>query len=136
MTTAAFARDVESLAGIVAMTADFFSRHAIPAGLRQAVDLCLEELFVNMVRYNTETDRPIEIELRAVDGGVTATLTDHDVERFDPARISAVDIHAPIEEREPGGLGLYLVFKMADSVHYEYRARTSKITFVIEGKQA
>ena len=30
---------------------------------------------------------------------------------------------------EPGGLGLYLVLKMADTIHYEYRDRTSKITF-------
>ena len=33
-------------------------------------------------------------------------------------------IDAPLEEREPGGLGLYLVMKMANEIYYEYRDRT------------
>ena len=44
----------------------------------------------------------------------------------------AVDVDAPLENRTPGGLGLYLVLKMADSIHYEYRNRTSKITFIAD----
>jgi anti-sigma regulatory factor (Ser/Thr protein kinase) len=40
-----------------------------------------------------------------------------------------VDTDAPLSERTPGGLGLYLVLKMADSIHYEYHNRQSKITF-------
>ena len=44
-----------------------------------------------------------------------------------------VDIDAPIEERVPGGLGLYLVMKMASAIHYEYRDRTSKITLDLDG---
>jgi anti-sigma regulatory factor (Ser/Thr protein kinase) len=40
-----------------------------------------------------------------------------------------VDIDATLAERSPGGLGLYLVLKMADSIHYQYHNRKSKITF-------
>ena len=40
-----------------------------------------------------------------------------------------VDVDSMLDDRTPGGLGLYLVAKMVDSIHYEYRNRTSKITF-------
>ena len=45
-----------------------------------------------------------------------------------------VDTDAPLGERTPGGLGLYLVLKMVDSIHYEYRNRQSKITFIVDRK--
>ena len=56
------------------------------------------------------------------------------MERFDPRVAPVVDVNAPLEERTPGGLGLYLVMKMANSINYTYRDRTSKITFVADGK--
>jgi len=82
-----------------------------------------------MVNYNTETDQDILIEMRSIDQGIEVSLTDFDVERFDPTLAQDVDIDAPLSERSPGGLGLYLVLKMADSIHYQYHGRKSKITF-------
>ncbi len=73
------------------------------------VDPTIEELFVNMVKYNTESDRDIEIEMRPIDSGIEVSLADFDIERFDPADIRDVD--APLSERTPGRLGLYLVLK-------------------------
>ena len=68
------------------------------------------------------------------DYGIEVSLTDYDVERFDPTGAGRVDVEAPLEERTPGGLGLYLVLKMVDSIHYEYRNRQSKITFIVDRK--
>jgi serine/threonine-protein kinase RsbW len=124
-----YKRSFDQLAQIVADTSRFFTEHDIDDSLRMKVDLALEELFVNMVTYNTETDREILLEMRAVERGVEVSLTDYDVERFDPTVVRDVDTDAPLSERTPGGLGLFLVLKMADSIHYEYRDRTSKITF-------
>lgn len=128
------ARSFDELAGIVEMTREFFARHGIDAAKRNVVDLCIEELFVNMVTYDTETDEEILIELEPHGDGVQVSLTDYGVDRFDPRQAGAVDVDAPLEQREPGGLGLYLVLKMVDSINYEYRDRTSKITFVAGGK--
>jgi serine/threonine-protein kinase RsbW len=124
-----YARNFAEIDAIVADTAAFFARHAIDPALRLKVDLAVEELFVNLVTYNTETSEPVTIEMRAVDHGIEVTLTDHGVDRFDPTRTSEVDVESLLAERAPGGLGLYLVSKMVDSIHYEYRDRTSKITF-------
>jgi anti-sigma regulatory factor (Ser/Thr protein kinase) len=67
--------------------------------------------------------------------GIEVSLTDFGVDRFDPRQLRTVDVNAPLEKREPGGLGLYLVMKMADAIHYEYRNRNSKITFIADRKK-
>ena len=124
-----YQRSFNQIRKIVEDTAGFFSEHEIDDSLRMKVDLSLEELFVNMVTYNTETDSDILIEMKPIEQGIEVSLTDFDVERFDPTLAAEIDIDAPLSERTPGGLGLYLVLKMADSIHYEYRDRKSKITF-------
>lgn len=127
-----YQRSFEEISRIVADTEDFFASQGVDASLRTPVDLCIEELFVNMVNYNTETDAQILLEMHPVERGVQVSLTDFDVERFDPTQAGDVDIDAPVSERVPGGLGLYLVLKMVDSIHYEYANRQSKITFTIK----
>lgn len=124
-----YKRDFDQIQQIVADTEQFFDDEGIDASLRMKVDLSIEELFVNMVNYNTETDQDILIEMKPIEGGLEISLTDFDVERFDPTLGGEVDVDAPLSDRTPGGLGLYLVLKMADTIHYEYHDRRSKITF-------
>ena len=129
-----FSRSFDELQNIVVFTHDFFDTQGVEPALQNIVDLCVEELFVNMVKYNTETDADIRIEIGQHEHGIQVSLTDYDVDRFDPTVVRPVDVEAPLENRTPGGLGLYLVLKMADSINYEYRDRTSKITFIANGK--
>ena len=129
-----FKRSLDELGNIVTMTAAVFRQEGLPADLRNVVDLATEELFVNMVTYNTESEEDILIQMVPHEHGIEVSLTDYDVARFDPTSASAVDVNAPLEERTPGGLGLYLVLKMVDSIHYEYRNRQSKISFVVDRK--
>ncbi len=127
-----FKRSLDELGNIVTMTEAVFRQEGLQADLRNVVDLATEELFVNMVTYNTESEEDILIQMVPHEHGIEVSLTDYDVARFDPTSASAVDVNAPLEERTPGGLGLYLVLKMVDSIHYEYRNRQSKITFVVD----
>jgi len=129
-----FKRNFDELKNIVAMTEVLFREEGLQADLRNVVDLATEELFVNMVTYNTESDEDILIQMKPHKHGVEVSLTDYDVERFDPTSAGVVDIDAPLDDRTPGGLGLYLVLKMVDSIHYEYRRRQSKITFIVDRK--
>ncbi len=124
-----FKRSFEEIRNIVSMTADFFAQESLDNSLRNTVDLATEELFVNMVTYNIETEADILIEMQRANGGIEVSLTDYDVDRFDPTKATSLDTEVPLKDRNPGGLGLYLVLKMVDSIHYEYHDRTSKITF-------
>lgn len=124
-----YKRSFDEISVIVADTEQFFAEKGIDNSLRMKVDLSLEELFVNMVTYDTETDRDILIEMKKIPNGIEVSLTDFDVERFDPTEVREINVDAPLAERTPGGLGLYLVLKMADSINYEYYDGESKITF-------
>lgn len=122
-------RSVDELKAIVAGTQRFFDASGIDPSIRTHVDLAIEELFVNMVTHNLGSTRDIVLQLEQAGAGVAVSLTDFDVEPFDPSRPPVVDIDAPLEDRQPNGLGLYLVSKMVDSIHYEYQDRQSRITF-------
>ena len=115
------------------MTETFFATEQIDPALRHVVDLVTEELFVNTISYNTETDADVLIEMATAGDGVEVSLVDFDVERFDPTLERQVNVDAPLEEREPGGLGLFLILKMVDAINYEYHDRQSRTTFRVGG---
>jgi len=125
-----FDRTFDSIPGIVDFTAEAFSRLAIDGALLPSIDLAVEELFTNMVKYGTGSNGPVHLALTGMDGGVELTLIDEDVDAFDVTQAAEVDINAPIEQRTPGGLGLHLIRRMAKSVQYEYAAesRQSRIS--------
>lgn len=123
-------RELSELQRIVEARRAYFAERGVPASLAYPVDLATEELFVNMIRYNTGTREPITLELNAVQGGVAVSLTDHDVEPFDPRAVAPVDNSAPLAQREAGGLGLHLVRSLVGAVRYEYRDRNSTLSFL------
>ncbi|HQR18828.1 MAG TPA: SpoIIE family protein phosphatase [Gemmatimonadales bacterium] len=126
-----FARRIDAIAAIFDFTSEFFSRHGVDRRLLGAVDLALEELFTNMVKYGGGSGADVRIGLATVEGGVEVSLTDTGVEPFDITQAPDVDIHAPIDRRAPGGLGLHLVRRLVDHIGYEYEkeSRQSRITF-------
>jgi phosphoserine phosphatase len=125
-----FPRSFDSIEDIFTFTRETFSRGQVDSGLLPTVDLTLEELFTNMVKYSASTAH-IRIDMCAIEGGVEVTLTDYDVEPFDVTKAPDVDIDLPIEQRKPGGLGLHLIRRLVDSIEYEYSPenRQSRITF-------
>ena len=114
-----FGRSLDELRNIVSYTDTFFAENDIDASVRFIVDLCVEELFVNMITYNTESNANILIEMNPHEHGVEISLTDFDVERFDPRDIGSVDVDAPLEQRTPGGLGLGAQAKSVSSRKYD-----------------
>ena len=126
-----FPRTLEAVSDLLDWAERFFEAAAVPADHRFGVQLGLEELFTNLVKYGAGS-HPIEVELVRRNSLLLASLTDEDVEPFDPTRSSGVDIAAPIELRRPGGLGLHLVQRLVDSIDYRYVAgiRQGRTTFL------
>ena len=116
----AFRRSFDALPEIFAFAKSAFGRLHIDPRLLPVVDLAIEELFTNAVKYSKESREAVEIGLQPITGGVEVTVTDDDVERFDINEAPEVDVDAPLEEREPGGLGLHLIRRLMDSVEYHY----------------
>jgi len=122
-----FERNLTSLESVFEFVKEFFSKESVDASHRYAVDLAVEEIFTNMVKYSPEGRQDIVIQLEKRDHCLEVRLTDFDVESFDPTQAPEVAIHSPIEERTPGGLGLHLIRKLFDTMEYEYIDRRSRI---------
>ena len=121
-------RSIGSLSGLFEFLDGFVSRHAIPEDAAFDLQLALEELFINMVRYHPEGAGTILVRLELDGRIVRATLQDFEVDSWDVTRAPEPDVNAPLEARRPGGLGLHLVRKVTDDFRYEYRDRSSTIT--------
>lgn len=119
---ARFAPRIESLAPLMAFAADSFARHGLPAEWLPALQLALEELFTNMVKYGGVRREAVDIRIARLPEGVEVTLTDHDVAEFDLTQAPAVETSRPLCQREPGGLGLHLTRHVVDHLEYRYDA--------------
>ncbi len=122
-----FRRDLESLDGIFTFAGEFESDNGLDDSESYFLDLTLEELFTNLVRHAPGHDE-IEIEIELERDLLTIRLTDRETEPFDGNSLGDVDTQKPLMEREPGGLGIYLVKKMADGLDYDYDEGTLVVT--------
>ena len=127
-----FARNYDSLTAIYDFAEEILERHDIAEAVRYPVHLAMEELFTNMVKYNPDSDGDIAVDVDVDGGRVTVMLTEFDVDEFDVTRPRDVDTDAPLEDRTPGGLGLYLLQNIVDKLEYEYRDRRSRVIFAKE----
>jgi phosphoserine phosphatase RsbU/P len=129
-----FRRSIDALAQIFAFTAETLKEPE----LRRTVDLVLEELFTNIVKYGCASDTMVSIDIRRHARGVRVTLTDPDAEYYDPQSAPQPDVRAPLEGRQPGRLGLHLVRKLVDTLEYRYspEERTGRIAFSLGRKDA
>ncbi len=123
-----FPRDVAALARIHEWTVEFLGGQGLDADSAFEIDLLIEELFTNMVKYNRGGSEDIEIGLSATGPVVTILVRDFDVESFDVTQAPEVDPDMPMEQRRRGGLGLHFVRQMADTIRYDYTDRNSTVT--------
>ena len=84
------------------------------------IKIAVEELFVNIAHYayGEETGYAI-IQTETEAGKIKITLIDGGM-YYNPLEKEDPDVTLSAEERQIGGLGIYMVKKSMDSVEYEY----------------
>lgn len=127
-----FPRDIKALPALFDFVAEFGASIGIGEDRRYDLELILEELFTNMIKYNRETAEPVRIELDRRDSGVVATLRDVGVHPFDPTIPPTETDAAEPGSLQAGGRGLNLVRQYADDLRYEHRNDISTIIVTLE----
>jgi len=125
-----FPRDIKALDSIFQFVAACLAATGIETDQAFTVDLIIEELFTNLVKYGRGGVQPISIELAQDGGNLVIRITDFDGEPFDLTKVPAVDVTRPLAERSPGGLGIHFVRQLADELRYEHAGGASTITAV------
>jgi len=125
---AAFEREFRSLDEIFEFTDRFVQQQRFDESLRHIIYLVTEELFTNMIKYNTGGGNPIRIRLCRDDGHIRIQLIDDDVDYWDPKGVPAVGLEQLVEDRKAGGLGLFIVRSIVDDLKYEYEDRRMRVT--------
>ena len=82
------------------------------------IDLAVEEIFVNIAHYSGSAEACINCSFE--NDKLEVTFSDSGVP-FNPLAKPDPDITLNAEEREIGGLGIYLTKKFMDTVSYEYK---------------
>lgn len=114
---------------------DFASEAAEAAGLDEdavyQVQLAVDEACSNIIQhaYGGEGRGDIECTCHIEPEKLTMVLRDRG-HSFDPSCVPAPDLGANLDDRETGGLGLYLIQELMDEVRFESAEGENVLTLV------
>ncbi len=111
---------IESLGLVQDFVGEHAGRLGLGADLAGKLELVVEELVVNIGSYaypEGEGDMEVDCVLSPDATRFCLILRDWGA-AFDPLNREAPDLEAGLDEREPGGLGIFLVREMADECTY------------------
>lgn len=111
---------VESLALISEFITEATARAGMDEHTAWQVQLAVDEASTNIIQHGySEREGVVELSWR-IDGSDFVVALHDFGRRFNPDDVPPPDITSPLEERQTGGLGIYLMTRLMDSVRYEF----------------
>ena len=114
------AADERALEAARAFVLEQVQAEHLPARTTFRIELALEEILVNVTSYAYPPDAPGEVEVGCCTNSGQVCLVIRDAGRpFNPLERTTPDTRQDIEQREVGGLGIFLTREMVDQISYE-----------------
>jgi serine/threonine-protein kinase RsbW len=111
---------IGELAPASAQIRRFLRKHAVDNSAIYAIEMALEELVSNAIKYAFPSARKGSISIEAsITPRRAGLLVEDDGQTFDPTAAPVPDIHRSLDEMPIGGLGIHLVRELTDSFAYE-----------------
>ncbi|WP_281613221.1 SpoIIE family protein phosphatase [Flammeovirga sp. SubArs3] len=109
----------------------FIEQNNIPENVGQKVQIILDELLSNMVKYAFDKVRQPDIKIKIIqeDNQLRIKISDNGIE-FNPFILETPNTQLPLEEREQGGLGVHIVKSLANEYVYERSQDRNEITLI------
>ena len=108
-------------------------QNAVSAATEYWMNLALDEIVSNLIRYGWKDDgeHQIHVRISRSEDEVSVEVED-DAAPFNPLEVPEPDIDRPLEERPVGGLGIHLVRQIMDGL--DYRRLDGKNLLVMKKK--
>ena len=130
MTSKTFPARTDVLADVLGFAEEMLESFGCPMKALFTLTVAIEEVFVNVAHYaygDDEGDVTLSIDFDEGTRTVTFRMADSGVP-FDPLKKPDPDITRPAEERDIGGLGIFITKKAMDAVTYAYEDGKNMLT--------
>ncbi len=122
---------------ILGEIADLINRFADVGPLSGAelndVHVAVAEACTNAITHGLHEDRTRSFELTVENSSKSLIVTlREDGTPFDPSLVTPCDLTSNLEDREIGGLGIYLIRRLMDSVEYSTESDGMKVLKMIK----
>lgn len=114
---------VENIEKVTAFVDEQLEALGCPLKAQMQIDIAIDELFGNIAHYayNPKVGpATVRVDVLQEPLSVVVTFIDNGV-AYDPLAKEDPDVALSADEREIGGLGIYMVKKSMDEISYEYK---------------
>ena len=132
MTKQTFPAKVEALSDVLGFVDRSLESCECPMKIQTALCVALEEVFVNVAHYaygEAQGDVRVEVAFEESTRVATFRIADKGVP-FNPLQKPDPDITLSAEERQIGGLGIFITKKTMDEVVYAYENGENVLTMI------
>ena len=123
--------DVKNITAVLGYVEEDLAQKNVAPKIWPRLITITEEVFSNIAQYAYSGSGPVNIETSLNADSYTIRFRDSGVP-YDPLQKTDPNMTLPAEERDIGGLGIFIVKKMADSVTYAYQDGQNILTVSVK----
>jgi len=124
----------ENLAALTDYTTEIETEFALTSEQAFVLGLVIEEIVTNIIKYSyAEQGGPLQLHSTLENGELAIRILDRG-QPFNPDDADPPDLFASIHDRQVGGLGVFLVREMADSITYQHDDASGWNTLIVTKK--
>ncbi len=114
---------VEELNTVLSLVDGILEKHSCPMKTMTQIDIAVEEIFVNIANYAYAPGAgSADIEAGVSGDPAEFVITFYDRGKpYNPLAKEDPDVTLGVEERQIGGLGIFMVKKSMDKLEYDYK---------------
>ena len=121
---------IENIPAVTAFVEEQLEQYNCPMKAQMQIDIAIDELFSNIAQYAYTpktgkatvrvevTENPMAVVISFIDNGIP----------YDPLAKADPNVSLPADERQIGGLGIFMVKKSMDEINYEYKNGQNVLT--------
>lgn len=121
---------IDNIEKVTGFVEEFLEEISVPIKTQTQIDIAIDELFSNIAHYAYEGNSgdatvrvcaggdPVAVEITFIDQG----------QPYNPLEKEDPDVTLSAEERNVGGLGIFMVKQMMTDMNYEYKDGSNILT--------